>query len=147
TMVPGLANRVLARFARRIAVSFPSSGSEFPIERTTLTGNPLRPELTGGSRERACERMRLDPGLPIVYVTGGAQGSHKINRTVGEGLPALLSVTQLVHQCGDNPATGDFAWLSGRSHGLPEPLRARYALVPYVGAELRDVYAAADLVI
>jgi UDP-N-acetylglucosamine--N-acetylmuramyl-(pentapeptide) pyrophosphoryl-undecaprenol N-acetylglucosamine transferase len=147
TAVPGLANRILARFAHRIAVSFPPTGGEFPVERTTLTGNPLRPELAGGSRESACERMRLDPALPISYVTGGAQGSHKINRTVGEGLPALLGITQIIHQCGNNAATGDFAWLSGRHRALPESLRARYALVPYVGRELRDVYAAADLVI
>ncbi len=48
TSVPGLANRVAGRFARRIALTFPLTGTEFPKERTVLTGNPLRQELLGG---------------------------------------------------------------------------------------------------
>jgi UDP-N-acetylglucosamine--N-acetylmuramyl-(pentapeptide) pyrophosphoryl-undecaprenol N-acetylglucosamine transferase len=148
TAVPGLANRVIARFARRIALTFPVSGDGvFPRERTTHTGNPLRPELVGGSREAACRRFAFDPALPIVYITGGAQGSHKINRTVGEILPVLLRDCQVIHQSGDNPETGDHAWLGARAEALPRPLAQRYALTPYVGAELRDVYAAADLVV
>jgi UDP-N-acetylglucosamine--N-acetylmuramyl-(pentapeptide) pyrophosphoryl-undecaprenol N-acetylglucosamine transferase len=147
TAVPGLANRIVARFARKIALSFPLTGNEFPPERITLTGNPLRPELVGGSRESACRRFTLDPALPIVYVTGGAQGSHKINRTVGDILPALLAGCQVIHQCGDHAQTGDRSWLADRARALAAPLRARYVLVPYVGAELSDVYAAADLVV
>lgn len=147
TAVPGLANRIIGRFARRIAISFPSSGNEFSAERTVVTGNPLRPELSGGSRAAACQRFGLDPALAIVYVTGGAQGSHKINRTVGEVLPALLHHCQVIHQCGDNLETADRSWLERRAGALTDPLRRRYALVPHLGAELRDVYAAAELVI
>jgi UDP-N-acetylglucosamine--N-acetylmuramyl-(pentapeptide) pyrophosphoryl-undecaprenol N-acetylglucosamine transferase len=82
-----------------------------------------------------------------VYVTGGALGAHRINREVGEALPRLLEVCQIIHQCGDNAKTADRAWLAERARGLPETLRRRYALTAYVGAELRDVYAAAALVI
>src|SRR5262245_7118567 len=94
TAVPGLANRIVARFARRIALSFPPTGHVVPQDRSIVTGNPLRPELIGGSREAACRRFSLDAAQPIVYVTGGAQGSHKINRTVGDALPDLLAVCQ-----------------------------------------------------
>lgn len=147
TAVPGLANRIAGRFARRIALTFPLVAADFPPGRTVLTGNPLRPELRGGSREAACRRFGLDPAAPIVYVTGGAQGAHRINRTVGDALAALLELAQLVHQCGDNAETGDRAWLDERARALPEPLKRRYVLVPYVGPELSDIYAAADLVI
>jgi UDP-N-acetylglucosamine--N-acetylmuramyl-(pentapeptide) pyrophosphoryl-undecaprenol N-acetylglucosamine transferase len=82
-----------------------------------------------------------------VYVTGGALGAHRINRDVGEALPRLLEVCQVIHQCGDNAKTGDRAWLAERAQALPESLRRRYALTAYVGAELRDVYAAAALVV
>ena len=115
TSVPGLANRVAGRFARRIALTFPLSGPEFPKERTVLTGNPLRPELLGGTPAEAYRRFDLDGSRPIVYVTGGALGAHRINRDVGQA--------------------------------LPDSLRRRYALTAYVGAELRDVYAAAALVV
>ena len=147
TSVPGLANRIAGRLARRIATTFPTTAAGFPAARVTLTGNPLRPELCGGSREEACRLFGLDAALPIVYLTGGAQGSHKINRTVGEMLDELLAHAQVIHQSGDNPETGDRAWLAERAQALPGAIRSRYALAPYVGAELRHVYAAADLVI
>ena len=147
TSVPGLANRVAGRFARRIALTFPLTGAELPKERCVLTGNPLRPELAGGTRAEACRRFGLEGAWPIVYVTGGALGSHRLNRDVGEALPRLLPICQIIHQCGDNKTTGDLAWLGERARALPERLRSRYALQAYVGAELRDVYAAAALVI
>jgi UDP-N-acetylglucosamine--N-acetylmuramyl-(pentapeptide) pyrophosphoryl-undecaprenol N-acetylglucosamine transferase len=147
TSVPGLANRVAGRFARRIALTFPLTGAELPKERSVLTGNPLRPELSGGTRAEACRRFGLEDAGPIVYVTGGALGSHRLNRDVGAALPRLLELCQIIHQCGDNKTTGDLAWLGERARALPERLRRRYALQAYVGAELRDVYAAAALVI
>lgn len=147
TSVPGLANRVAGRFAQRIALTFPLTGADFPKERTVLTGNPLRPELRGGTPEGALVRFNLNDSLPVVYVTGGAQGSHRLNRDVGEALPQLLEICQVIHQCGDHKTTGDRAWLGERARALPEALRRRYALHPYVGEELRDVYAAAALVI
>lgn len=147
TAVPGLANRVAGRFACRIALTFPLTGGEFPLERVILTGNPIRPDLLDGSRREGCRLLGFDPALPVVYITGGSQGSHRINRTVGEGLGALLEGCQVVHQCGDSPATGDRAWLAERARDLQQALGARYSLTPYVGAELRHVYAAADLVV
>jgi UDP-N-acetylglucosamine--N-acetylmuramyl-(pentapeptide) pyrophosphoryl-undecaprenol N-acetylglucosamine transferase len=151
TAVPGLANRVTALFAARIAVSFapspPRSGSGFPADRVVLTGNPVREEILGGSREAALGHFGFDATSPLVYVTGGAQGSHRINRVVGEALPRLLAICQILHQCGDNAETGDYAWLQDRARALPLAIRPRYAERTYVGAELRDVYAAATLLV
>ena len=152
TAVPGLANRITARFAARIAVSFPpvsfpKSGGGFAADRVVVTGNPVRREVLGGSREAALAQFGFDAAVPLVYVTGGAQGSHRINRMVGEALPRLLAICQILHQCGDRAETGDHAWLQELSRALPPASRARYAVTPYVGAELRDVYAAAALLV
>jgi UDP-N-acetylglucosamine--N-acetylmuramyl-(pentapeptide) pyrophosphoryl-undecaprenol N-acetylglucosamine transferase len=147
TAVPGLANRIGARFARRIAVTFPDRTGSFPAARVVVTGNPLRPELRTGSRSGAVARFGLDPAVPLVYVTGGALGAHRINRVVGEALPALLAHAQIIHQCGDNAATGDRRWLEERRAALPAGLARRYTVVPYVGAELAEIYAAAALAI
>ena len=147
TAVPGLANRLGARFARRIAVTFPDKAGCFPASRVVVTGNPLRPELRAGSRSSAIARFQLDPAVPLVYVTGGAQGAHRINRVVGEALLSLVGQAQLIHQCGDNPATGDRQWLEERRTALPTGLAHRYTVVPYVGDELAGIYAAAALVV
>jgi UDP-N-acetylglucosamine--N-acetylmuramyl-(pentapeptide) pyrophosphoryl-undecaprenol N-acetylglucosamine transferase len=147
TSVPGLANRLIGRFARRIALTFPMQGAEFPADRIVLTGNPIRPELLGGSREEAARLFGLVPGLPLVYVTGGAQGAHRINRALGEVLSDVLEGCQLIHQSGDHPRTQDQAWLAERARALPDDRRARYTLRPYLTGELAHVYAAADLVV
>src|SRR5262245_1938380 len=148
TSVPGLANRIVGRLAHRILLTFPPRpGHGFPPNRVVVTGNPLRPELSGGSREAGQRHLGFVPDLPVVYITGGAQGSHRINRVVGEALPALVERAQLVHQCGDHPRTGDRDWLAGRAEALPPDRRRRYVVVPLVGRELADIYAAADLVV
>ncbi len=147
TAVAGLANRVAARVAAKVALTFREAGKGFPPDRVVVTGNPLRPELVGGSREAGLAYFGLDPGFPVVYVTGGAQGSHRINRTVGKILPQLLGLTQVIHQCGANPTTLDERWLEEQAERLPTHLRARYRVIPYVGPELREVYAAAQLVV
>jgi UDP-N-acetylglucosamine--N-acetylmuramyl-(pentapeptide) pyrophosphoryl-undecaprenol N-acetylglucosamine transferase len=147
TSVPGLANRLAARVARRVAVSWDASRAYFSPARTVLTGNPLRPELRGGSREAAMNRFGLDPSLPLLYMTGGAQGASRLNRVVGEALESLLEQAQIVHQCGDNPATGDRHWLEARRARLPAAMARRYTIMPFVGEELGDLYAAATLVV
>jgi UDP-N-acetylglucosamine--N-acetylmuramyl-(pentapeptide) pyrophosphoryl-undecaprenol N-acetylglucosamine transferase len=147
TAVPGLANRIAARVARRIAITYEPSARWFPADRVTLTGNPLRAELRAGDRAEAVARFGLDPALPLVYVTGGAQGAHRINRAVGEALAALLSVAQVIHQCGDNAETGDRRWLEDRRAALPSHLAGRYHIRAYLDVELPAVYAAVALVI
>ncbi|PYM32715.1 MAG: undecaprenyldiphospho-muramoylpentapeptide beta-N-acetylglucosaminyltransferase, partial [Candidatus Rokuibacteriota bacterium] len=53
TLVPGLANRLGAPLARRVGVTFAESARHFPAQKVVVTGNPLRPELRGGSPARA----------------------------------------------------------------------------------------------
>jgi UDP-N-acetylglucosamine--N-acetylmuramyl-(pentapeptide) pyrophosphoryl-undecaprenol N-acetylglucosamine transferase len=147
TAVPGLANRIAARLARRIALTFAESDRHFPTGRVVVTGNPLRPDLRAGSRADAVARFGLDPALPLIYVTGGAQGAHAINRAVGEIVGDLLPHMQVIHQSGDSPTTGDLAWLATRRAALPPALGRRYTVLPWVGAELAAIYATAALVI
>jgi UDP-N-acetylglucosamine--N-acetylmuramyl-(pentapeptide) pyrophosphoryl-undecaprenol N-acetylglucosamine transferase len=147
TSVPGLANRVAGRLARRVAITFEESAAAFRPDRVVRTGNPLRPELRAGTRAEAIARFALAPEAPLVYVTGGAQGAQRLNRAVGAALPALLAQAQVVHQCGDSAQTGDRAWLEGQRAALPPALAARYTVIPYVTDELAGIYAAAALVV
>lgn len=147
TSVPGLANRLAAKVARWVAISWDASRPYFPSSRTVLTGNPLRPELRLGSREAASTRFGFDLSLPLLYVTGGAQGASRLNRVVGGALEGLLEQAQMVHQCGDNPSTGDRHWLEERRRSLPAMLARRYTIMPFVGMELGDLYAATTLLV
>jgi UDP-N-acetylglucosamine--N-acetylmuramyl-(pentapeptide) pyrophosphoryl-undecaprenol N-acetylglucosamine transferase len=144
--VPGLANRLIGRLAARVAVTFGASASAFPGGKVVVTGNPIRPALLAGRRERAFERFGLEPAAPLTYVTGGALGAHRVNRVVGAALGALLPMTQVVHQAGDN-AQGDLAWLRAEAARLSPPLAARYRVAAHIGDELGDLYAGASLAV
>ncbi|MER5320143.1 UDP-N-acetylglucosamine--N-acetylmuramyl-(pentapeptide) pyrophosphoryl-undecaprenol N-acetylglucosamine transferase [Streptosporangium roseum] len=142
----GLANRILARFATRIALTHPSSIEHLPAsarERAVVTGNPVRPHLLNGNAPSGRWHFRLSPELPLVYVTGGAQGSRQINTMIEAILPSLLTRAQVLHQCGPD-------WIdqfTRAAAGLPGELAGRYQPVPYVGDELAHVLAAADIVV
>ncbi|WP_285777353.1 UDP-N-acetylglucosamine--N-acetylmuramyl-(pentapeptide) pyrophosphoryl-undecaprenol N-acetylglucosamine transferase [Microtetraspora sp. NBRC 13810] len=142
----GLANRVLSRIATRVAVSHASTVEHLPPSarsRAVVTGNPVRPEMLRGNRERGLRHLGFDAGLPVVYVTGGAQGSRQINTLVEAVLPRLLPHAQVLHQCGQ----AGIDRLSQVAAALPEWMRARYRPVAFLGAELPDMLAAADIVI
>ena len=144
TAVPGLANRVAARFARRVALTFPLTGGEIPAERAVLTGNPLRPELAGGSREAGCRlrgSSRPSPSSTSPRIAGGSTSST----APGGRASAFARAPQLVISVAI-PDQGDRAWLEA-ARPLPAALVRRYALRPYIGAELRDIFAAAELVV
>jgi len=144
--VAGLANRLIARVADRVAVTFEGSAAAFPAGKVVVTGNPVRPELFAGERGRAAQRFGLDPALPLVYVTGGAQGSHRVNRVVGATLEPLVSRAAVVHQCGNNEFD-DAGWLARQAEALPPALRGRYRVLPFVSDALADLYAATTLVV
>ncbi|WP_459801722.1 UDP-N-acetylglucosamine--N-acetylmuramyl-(pentapeptide) pyrophosphoryl-undecaprenol N-acetylglucosamine transferase [Herbidospora sp. RD11066] len=141
----GLANRVLARGAARVAVTAEASLdllSAAARRRAVVTGNPVRAEVLTGRADRA-PVDGFDLNLPTVYVTGGAQGARQINNLVTAILPWLLEHANVIHQCG--PA--EEPQVAAAAATLPPPLAERYRVQGFVGAELPDVLALADVVI
>ena len=148
TVRSGLANRIAARFARRVAISFPESARDFPPAKTILTGNPVRPDVLHGDPARAAAHWSLDPTIPTIYVTGGVQGAHAVNEAVFAALPALLAGAQVVHQTGAGPdGSGADLAAARRLTGAIPAAAARYRPVAFVGTELADLYALAALVV
>ncbi|WP_438363713.1 UDP-N-acetylglucosamine--N-acetylmuramyl-(pentapeptide) pyrophosphoryl-undecaprenol N-acetylglucosamine transferase [Streptomyces marincola] len=145
----GLANRRLAGSAARIALSSESSLPLLPQEvrsAAVVTGNPVRPEVLTGNADRAITALGavgFERRLPTLYVTGGAQGAQQINGLVRDALPWLVERANIVHQCGPD----NFEGLRASAAGLPPHLAGRYHLTGFVGSELPDVLALADVVV
>ena len=163
-IVPGLANRIIARFASKILISFSAAEKYFDKEKTVLTGNPIRSDIKDGSRENALEFFKLSSDLPTVLIFGGSQGAQKINELVLEILPDLIEKCQIIHQCGDknydeiknkvNIKTGahslrckNFNSNETNSYRLKLELQNRYRLYPFIKEEMKDAYALAEIVI
>jgi UDP-N-acetylglucosamine--N-acetylmuramyl-(pentapeptide) pyrophosphoryl-undecaprenol N-acetylglucosamine transferase len=145
----GLANRVLAPRAAIVAVSSESTLDLLPAAAraaAVVTGNPVRAEVLAGDPSAAALALGwagMAPGLPVVYVTGGAQGSAQVNDAVTGVLPWLLERANVIHQCGENwvPPVREAA------ARLPAALAGRYLVTGFIGPGLPDVLALADVVI
>jgi UDP-N-acetylglucosamine--N-acetylmuramyl-(pentapeptide) pyrophosphoryl-undecaprenol N-acetylglucosamine transferase len=146
TLSLGLANRILARVATRILLSHEPSLEHVPASargKAVITGNPIRPEILNGHPEKAFAAYGLEPGVPLVLVTGGAAGAQQINRMLAPILADVLPYCQIVHQCGSL----SLAEMQQAAAALPPHLAHRYRVVDFIHDEMPDLLAAADIVI
>lgn len=127
TVKSGLANRFIARFAKKIAVAWEQSLKNFPKEKTILVGNPIRPELLRIQKKRTSR--------PVIYITGGNQGAHTINEMALDILPELLEKYEVVHQTGGSEVYKDFETLSALVNQLPQKLQNRYTIAKWFGID------------
>lgn len=124
TRSSGLANELIAWLADKVALSFPESAEYFPKKKTVLTGNPIRAKLLRQyKRPPAWLPAKIKP---ILYVTGGSQGSQVINNAVGQILPELTEKFTVIHQCGRSPNQRYLRALEEKMVELPENLQAHY---------------------
>lgn len=99
---PGRLNRWTAKFAVKVAVSWPEAADFLPKDKTALTGQPIRKEILHGDKEGAYDFFKLSSSLPVILVIGGSQGAETINNTIVDILPQLVEKYQIIHQAGLN---------------------------------------------
>ncbi len=145
----GLATRINARFCDVVALSFAGPGKICTRNGTevVVTGNPIRSSVCQGKREMLLTLFDIPSELPLVYVTGGAQGAHALNDVVADALPKLLEHVAVIHQCGPQSGNGDHARLVQLRDKLAPDKRIRYHPVERVSGELAHIYASAALVV
>ncbi len=129
---PGMANRLLARFARRVCTTFPESARFFPAGKSEHTGNPVR-ELAS--------QYKPEQGHFTIFVFGGSQGARSINRAVVDAVRALrgqLNGLRVLHQSGG----ADMAWVEEQYREMQVDAEV-HAFVHDMG----PAYGCADLVV
>jgi UDP-N-acetylglucosamine--N-acetylmuramyl-(pentapeptide) pyrophosphoryl-undecaprenol N-acetylglucosamine transferase len=147
TTIAGLANRIGSSLAKKILVSWPQTLKIFPQEKTILTGNPIRLDVFQ-FKSKIWESFKFDSKLPLVLITGGNQGSHRINVAVEGVLEKILGKYNLFHQTGHLESLGDFDRLSQVKEKLPADLKKRYQIRKYLtGGEWGTILRKADLVV
>jgi UDP-N-acetylglucosamine--N-acetylmuramyl-(pentapeptide) pyrophosphoryl-undecaprenol N-acetylglucosamine transferase len=133
--LPGVANRLGARFTDHVATSFPDT----PLRHATYVGLPIRRMIAtldrAAHRDEALTTYGLRDDLPVLLVTGGSQGAASINRAVLGAAPSFARAgVQVLH-------------VTGPAHTTPAPQTG----VPYVVLGFVDrmdlAYSAADAVL
>lgn len=130
---PGLANRIIAKRADRICVTFEDT-LKLVGQKGVHTGTPIRPELYGGSKTEGLHILGFSGEKPVLLVMGGSQGAQAVNDAVVAALPRLIETFDVVHLCGKGK--------------LPKgPCGNCYAAYEYMSEELPHVLAATDIVV
>lgn len=140
-VLPGRANKLLAVFADKIAVSFDQTKQYFRnyLPKLTVTGNPLRKKIIRLDRAAALNYLGLASDKRTILVMGGSQASSKINREFIQAVSLLKdSNIQVIHLSGSK----DFGVLK---QGY-EKLNIKFCLFAFFDF-MEYAYSAADLVV
>lgn len=144
--LPGIANKVLSRFASVTAISFKDTEKYFNKAKTLVfTGNPVREEIIAFSKEEATVgELKKDSLLVLVF--GGSRGAQKINDSIIElikinngQLPynLILSTGQTQYE---------FVLEKLKENGYPIESLKNIKIVPYI-YDMPKYLSAADLVV
>jgi UDP-N-acetylglucosamine--N-acetylmuramyl-(pentapeptide) pyrophosphoryl-undecaprenol N-acetylglucosamine transferase len=127
----GLANKISSFFAHKIFVSFESSLKYFPKHKTILSGYPLRKEIYN-----IASTPKKNNSLSKIFITGGGNGSKKLNDFILKNLRDLQKDFSIVHQVGKQ-FLDEFK----------EYATERYQVCGFIGKEMIQYLTEADIVI
>ena len=144
---PGLAVRVIARFARRVLTTMEKSREYFKKNNITVTGYPLRPELLRDMQVSvltARNHFGLSHSRKTILVMGGSLGARSINMaTLNSGQEWVSKGAQIIH------VTGKRGWDETQNmwNDLHPETKTNYQLFPFIQEEIGLALRAADLVV
>lgn len=139
---PGLANRILARWATSIATGSPLENYAYPKGRSHYVGIPVsslfRP-VTAKEQQKLKGLCGLhDTTKLLIVVTGGGLGARNINRAIVAIAPQLLDKAAILHITGDSTYNETIE---------RAPEHVDYIAKPFIATGLAPVFGAADVVV
>ena len=146
--IPGLANRLFARPARAVALSFADAAAHLPRHaRTVVTGNPVRRSITSVPAERerlakeAVDEFGLEADRRTIVVFGGSQGARRVNRAAAGAVRILADRVDLQMLILTGPAHLELV-----RDAIPAGIALAVRVLPYL-QRMELAYALADLVV
>lgn len=139
---PGLANRIISRFAKKIATGAPLEFYNYPIEKTEYVGIPVLDKFKKYSKSER-QQFKKELGFlsekPLVLVTGGGLGAARLNNAVVHEGTKLSRKAQIILISG----VAQFEELQKETEGFSED----FHLLSFVSKDMWKFLAAADLVV
>lgn len=147
--IPGLANRLISRWAAAHAVALPAENYAYPADKTVTTGIPLqkgfRP-VTKTLRDDYRKSLNLPLSAKVLFVIGGGLGAQRVNRAVAAALPHLLGEFKDLHVIHATGVANEAETMVAYEERLSADEQARVTVKGFID----DVYrysGAADIVI
>jgi len=136
---PGLANKVMARVAKKITTSLKESVKFFPFRKTEWIGNPTR-ELKLENKKVAYAHFNIPTDAEaVIFALGGGTGSEQINNMILQALPSWPKNWHVIHLTGKER--------SGRIHREASKTFSNYHVFDFFTSEMNLAYSAADIVV
>lgn len=134
-LTPGLANRIISRFASLVLYAFPETSRYLGRTPKKWVGIPVRSELFAGDKNSGLDICQFeDVTKPVVLFMGGSLGAQKLNEAVRKSFSCLTKKFNVIH-------------LTGKGKGLNLERNGSYVAFEYIGEGLEHLLAAADLVV
>lgn len=96
----GLANKIIARYAKYVCVSFPVTVNE--NKKCVYTGSPIRKEIFEGNKQNVLRECNFDTNKPIILFVGGSLGAKAINDFVKNNIEKLTQKYNIIQIAGKN---------------------------------------------
>ncbi len=141
-ILPGRANKIIARWAQEIFVQFEDTAKYFAHRKATVrvVGCPLRASFRNPEPDKAVQKLGLDPKKKTLLITGASSGSANINQAICSLLEKLDNFAddwQIVHLTGKV----NFEEISGKYNP-----KINYKVIGYFD-DMPNLLTAADLVV
>ncbi len=142
TINPGLSNKIISIFSKKVFVAFPEVKKYFDPGKTLVSGNPVRKAVF----QIESKPFRVKKDRPVIYITGGSLGSHSINEHIKKIIRELLADFIVIHQVGDTKEYHDYEDLVKIKNDLPEEMSSRYFVKKHFYMnEIGYIYSLTDL--
>ena len=94
--VPGLTNRILSKFSKKIFLTFVDSAKYFPEKKIVLTGNPVRTDFIRNNNSDPRKNSKK-----TIFIIGGSKGATRLNKIVPQALSKVVAdELEIFHQTG-----------------------------------------------
>lgn len=146
--VPGLTNKASSKFAKRIAVSFPSATDYFS-DNVALTGSPIRRSLLQEPIEANTAKTMFGfiTTKPLVLFISGSQGATRMNDFILDNIKHLLPEFQILHQTGRNNFEEVKKEMAVATRDLGVEDKNSYKIAPFFEENIKTAFSAADVVV
>jgi len=146
-VIPGITNKILARFVDKIAVGYEDAVTYFTnAKKVFVSGNPIRPEVISATREEGMAVLGLDPAKQTILISGGSRGARSINQSmiaVHQQFAGRQDI-QLLHVTGQNEYNGIVGNL--KQCGIDTVKAGNIIITPYL-YNMPQALAVADIAV
>ncbi|MCG8371960.1 MAG: undecaprenyldiphospho-muramoylpentapeptide beta-N-acetylglucosaminyltransferase [Balneolales bacterium] len=138
---PGVTNRLLAKFAKKIFTAFKEAEKYLPNSKIQITGNPTRSTLALVEKEVGLKAFGFEGSKPVLLVMGGSGGALSINEAMKANIEKLHNELglQVIWQCGSK-------YHDALKKEIDQEAYSNLRLTAFIDS-MPEAYAAADLVV